>query len=461
MLIRNATIFGTDATDLRTDGDRIAALGTGLRPLPGEDDLDAHGGWLLPGLHDHHIHLRALAAAAASLPLGPPCTPTEFAARLRAADAERPAGQWIRGVAYHESVAGELDRHTLDRLVPDRPVRIQHRTGALWVLNSRACEAVRLSTCPLPGVERDDLGRPTGRLWRLDDWLGPRIPATAPDWTALSATAAARGITGFTDATPGLAATDVADLADLVVSGQLTQRLHCMATPGTGAPGVAGVTVGPCKIILDDATLPTLDDFTATIRAAHAAGSPVAVHCVTRVQFVLTMAALSEAGVHAGDRIEHGAIIPAESLEWLRAHRVTVVTQPHFLTERAAQYAAEVDADDRPDLWRLRSLLDAGVPVAAGTDAPFGSADPWAAIAGAVRHGLDSPAAESVPATAAIRLFLGTPQSPATPRRLEPGGPADLTLLSTPPADLATALGTADQLVAATLIAGSPRHVGR
>jgi predicted amidohydrolase YtcJ len=48
----------------------------------------------LPGLHDHHVHLRALAAAA-SVSFGPPRTRTaaELAARLRAADADHP-GPW-------------------------------------------------------------------------------------------------------------------------------------------------------------------------------------------------------------------------------------------------------------------------------------------------------------------------------------------------------------------------------
>jgi predicted amidohydrolase YtcJ len=49
----------------------------------------------LPGLHDYHVHLRALAAAAASVSFGPPRTRTaaELAARLRAADADLP-GPW-------------------------------------------------------------------------------------------------------------------------------------------------------------------------------------------------------------------------------------------------------------------------------------------------------------------------------------------------------------------------------
>ena len=63
MLIRGARIFGTEHTDVRWHGRSITHCGTGLRPLPGEDDIDADGGWLLPGLHDHHVHLRSLATS--------------------------------------------------------------------------------------------------------------------------------------------------------------------------------------------------------------------------------------------------------------------------------------------------------------------------------------------------------------------------------------------------------------
>ena len=100
--------------------------------------VDAAGGAVLPGLHDHHVHLLALAAARQSIRLGPPDVGDRaaFDAALRAAAAGGTG--WLRGIGYHESVAGPLDRDRLDALVPGRPVRVQHRSGAMWVLNSRA-----------------------------------------------------------------------------------------------------------------------------------------------------------------------------------------------------------------------------------------------------------------------------------------------------------------------------------
>jgi predicted amidohydrolase YtcJ len=460
MLIRNARLWppraadageaalaGLPTTDVRLSGGRIAECAPHLRPAAGEDGIDAAGGTLLPGLHDHHVHLRALAAARTSLAAGPPHVRTgnELAARLRAADAELPPGAWLRAVGYHESVAGSLDRQALDRLLPHRPVRIQHRTGALWMVNSLAAAKLNLDGCQLGGVERDETGRPTGRLWRMDRWLAGRVPAAAGDLAAVSRSAAALGITGFTDATPGATAADLRSLAE----AGMAQRLHCMAPAQAGPPPPA-VTLGPVKILLDDATLPPLDDLAERIRTAHAAGRPAAVHCVTRVQLILTLAALDAAGRRPGDRIEHGAVIPAASLPHLRG--LTVVTQPHFVAERGEQYAREVPPKDLPDLWRLRTISAAGVPAAAGSDAPFGSGDVWQAIHAAVHRPPLFRTDEAISPARALSLFLGQPAMPGTQRLVAPGHPADLTLLRTGPAEALDAL-TSD-LVAATFVGG-------
>ena len=465
MLIRNACLWPGDCpvtdvriSDVRITGGRVAERGPGLRAMPGETDIDAAGGALLPGLHDHHIHLRALAAARASVPAGPPRvrTAAELRAVLRQAGAGLPAGAWLRCVGYHESVAGELDRWALDGMLAHRPVRVQHRSGALWVVNSAAAALLGLDTADLPGVERDREGRPTGRLWRLDRWLASRVPgqpaglARPAGLAAVSADAAAQGVTGFTDATPEATEADIADLRAAVADGTVVQRVHRMAPAGVLSPARGRVTLGPVKILLDDDTLPPLHELADRVRRAHAAGRPVGVHCVTRVQLVITLAALGEAGRLPGDRIEHGAVIPAETIPDLRG--ITVVTQPHFVAERGEQYAADVPAEDRPDLWRLRSLIEAGVGVAAGSDAPFGRADPWHVMRAATsRPGYLGPD-EAISPERALGLFLGEPAAPAAPRRVAPGSPADLVLLRCPPQEAARSLDAG--LVAATFVAG-------
>jgi predicted amidohydrolase YtcJ len=135
---------------------------------------------------------------------------------------------------------------------------------------------------------------------------------------------------------------------------------------------------------------------------------------------------------------------------------VTVVTQPNFVAERGDQYLDEIPAAEHGQLWRVASLLDAGVPVALSTDMPFGDGDPWAAIRAAVHRSTRGGAVlgidECVPARTALTMFLGRPDRPTHLRTLEPGQPADLCVLSVPPE---TALAELDAgMVAATVVSG-------
>ena len=160
---------------------------------------------MIVGLWDHHIHLLALAAALDSVPVGPPgvTDAVTFATTLSEAAAAAPPGTWIRAIGHHESVGGDIDRDDLDRLVPMHPIRVQHRSGAKWTLNSRALDLVGVASAAHEGIERDRASRPTGRLFGLDTWLRERLPrSTPPDLAPVGRLLAAHGVTGVTDATP-------------------------------------------------------------------------------------------------------------------------------------------------------------------------------------------------------------------------------------------------------------------
>ena len=62
MLIQRAEVDGR-VIDLRIQGGRVREMGSRLSVRSGERVLDARAWALVPGLHDHHIHLLALAAA--------------------------------------------------------------------------------------------------------------------------------------------------------------------------------------------------------------------------------------------------------------------------------------------------------------------------------------------------------------------------------------------------------------
>jgi predicted amidohydrolase YtcJ len=456
VIVRNAEVAGHPRPiDVRIEQGTVVAIGSALPTERADRVLDARHGGLLPGLHDHHVHLRASAAALASVPVGPPAVHSLGDLRVALASAPEGPEGWIRAVGYHESVAGALDASVLDELEPARPVRVQHRSGELWILNGEALRRTGAARHDAPGIERAPGGAPTGRIWRMDAWLATVTPWAPLDFAAVGRLAAARGVTGFTDADPRRTPGDVDGLIRALFDGRLPQRVHAMAPEGVDASGPR-LTRGPVKILLDDDDLPALADLEARIAEAHRAHRNVAVHCVTRTQLVLTVAALESAGARGGDRIEHGAVIPPQLIGTLHAMGVTIVTQPNFVADRGDEYISAVDPADIADLYRCRSLIDAGVPVAFGTDAPYGEADPWHTITAAVerrtRSGAHLNADEAIDPPAAVRHFLGRGDAPAQLRRVEVGCVADLCLLKAP---LAEAVATpSPDLVEATIVGG-------
>jgi predicted amidohydrolase YtcJ len=459
LVIRNVEVEGRAGLDVRLEAGRVAAIGPGL-PRAGRDEIDGAGGALIPGLVDHHIHLLALAAEAQSVSLADAMTPSDVAARLRAAASARPTGGWIRATGYHEAGAPLPCATDLDAIAAAHPVRVQHRSGALWILNTQALERA-LGGEPAPDcVEQDAAGRPTGRVWRGDAWLAARLGRTAPPLAPVGRALAAAGITAVTDASATTDAAAAKALAAAHAGGDLPQRLTLMSEGAL--PPLPGVAVGPVKILLDDDRLPDIDEILARIADARAWRRAVAVHCVTATELALTLAAFETAGARRGDRIEHGSVIPAAAVAAIRALGLTVVSQPGFVRTRGDRYLAEVDPAEHADLYRLKSLSAAGVPLAASSDAPYGRPDPWAAIAAAADRrtaaGRPLEPAEALSPRAALDLWLGDPSDPGgPPRRL--GGAADLCLLDRP---LAAALAEpGGERVAATIIAGRVVHAAR
>jgi hypothetical protein len=311
----------------------------------------------------------------------------------------------------------------------------------LWVLNS-------------VGLQRAGIDEPSGKLFGGDSLLRDRIDDSDPlDLVGVGRRLVSYGVTGVTDATP------FSDMSgpELLASGDLPQQLVLTGAPDLDVDGgPAGVEWGPAKVVLADHALPALAEVVDQFRAARSRDRAIAVHSVTVASLVLALAAWDEVGARAGDRIEHGALIPVDLISRIADMALTVVTQPNFVVEREAQYRSQVDADEIDSLYRCRSLLDAGVPVAFGTDAPFGHPDPWRAIAAAVDRAIAP--AERVDAASALTRFLTPPLAPRCgARRVEPGERADLCLLREP---LRDALRTPSaELVAATVCDGNVRFL--
>lgn len=302
----------------------------------------------------------------------------------------------------------------------------------MWFLNSCAIKDL-LARAPAPG----GLDIATGRLFDEDDWLRRVLSGSPPDLGALSRQLAACGVTGVTEISPSNDLATVHWLADQQRRGRLLQSCMVAGKPDlTAAVMPQGLIPGPLKLHLHEAAFPDIDQTTALIAQAHEAQRIVAIHCVSAIELIFAMAVLDQAGVRTGDRIEHAGVADDGLVARCAQMGLHVVSQPHFIFERGEQYLAAVPAQDHPHLYRLGAFARAGVVLAAGSDAPYGSIDPWLGMRAAVKRktatGIAMGADEALSPEDALRLYLKAPQDLSVTRQIVPGAAADLVLLDRP-----------------------------
>lgn len=437
MLIQNpgaSPFFPHSGASVRCKNGHITAIGKRLKPAIGELCIDARGGALLPGLHDHHIHLLATAAARASLDCSE-YSSTPFLERLvshaqNVVDSESYAA-WVRVVNYHESMAGELNRDQLDQWLPNQPAKIQHSTGSMWVVNSNAINLLNLDKLRDERIERDVNNRPTGRLFRADDLLRPtRGGARAsltPNLTKLSKELASYGITAVTDTSASNSNEELELLRLKQHQGELLQRVRLMGRLDLPQLREPELQTGEVKLLLDEANLPDIDELIAIVQRAHRSNRGVAFHCVTQIELAVVISVLSATGVR-GDRIEHASVVPPANIAQLRELGVTVVTQPGLIYNRGDRYLQDLEHVELQMLYRLGSLLNKGIKVAGSSDAPYGPIDPWRSMQCAndrlTRSGAPLGVDEAISSEAALALYCSIP--------VAIGNAADLCVLSQP-----------------------------
>ena len=395
--------------------------------------IDCEGQTLVPGFIDAHCHVLALASRLLAVDCGPSVVSSiaDTQAAIRGRAATTSPGKWIRAGGYDEFKLRERRHPTrwdLDAAVPDHPVRLDHRSGHAMVLNGAALAAVGISSGtpdPPDGViERDlDSGQPTGVLFDMDSFLDGRIPRLSESELDEGVRLAdrlllSRGITSVQDATPSNSPERWDLLGRLKQDGCLTPRVTVMVgykhvdgflERGLGPRGGDhDLDVGAVKVMLaaeGDRLSPSRDELAATVRSAHEAGFQVAVHAV-EAGAVLVAAEVLDGSRR--DRVEHCSECPPEVLDKLRDSGAVVVTQPRFIYDSGARYLSEVPEGMQPWLYRMRSLQEAGLVVAAGSDAPVSEPDPllgmYAAITRRAESGEVVGPTEGVGAEAALAM---------------------------------------------------------
>ncbi|HTU74144.1 MAG TPA: amidohydrolase family protein [Trebonia sp.] len=474
--LSDVLIEGGVITRVRPAG--ITPASTVARPA-GVREVAADGRWLIPGLWDAHVHLGQWALASRRLDLSRTSSPEQVLALVaRAAREGQPvvgtgqrAGTWGRQVTVTE----------LDAVSGDLPVVLVNADFHHAWLNTAALDRLGLARRNVVVAEAE--------------WFAayPRVagfecPASAGDYQRVLRDAAARGVAGLVDFEFGAPWTDWArrwhEGCDSLrirwspYDGQLDSVRAAglrtgAALPGAGADGGTDgrLTVGSLKIISDGslgtrtawcrqpyadtggfgAPSQPADELAAVIAEGRRLGLSVATHAIGDQALETALAAYAATG--AGGSIEHAQLTTGRALADLARLGLVASVQPaHLLDDHPTMDRVWGDRTER--CFTLRSMLQAGVEVRLGSDAPVAPLDPWLAIATAVHRG--QPGDESwhpeqaiTPTEAIVACVDG--------RRIAVGQPGDVALLDADPLAVGPA-GLRSMRVALTAVAGRVVH---
>jgi predicted amidohydrolase YtcJ len=352
---------------------------------------DAERGLVSPAFHDAHMHLLTLARTRSRVNCTASLSLADICAAVSAQATRNQPGSWIRAFGYDESLLAERrhpTRRDLDGAASRHPVRVQHRSLHLDIVNTLGLRQLGLMDIVSPCVERDVAGQPTGRLWHAAELLHGRTRTTSDlsaDVGLICQELLRHGVTTVHDASVTNHELEWDLFHQLVDSGALSVRLFMLSgarnlhARHAARPPTASVRRGPAKLVVNESDADP-SDICALMTSARSAGQPVAIHATSEAELVIALDALRRSPPVATnptfDRIEHASVVPDALLPEVRAVGATVVGQPSMLSLRGDRYRADFPSDQHGWLHRVGTFLKAGIPYVASSDAPVAPADP-------------------------------------------------------------------------------------
>ncbi|MBB5209275.1 amidohydrolase [Chiayiivirga flava] len=444
LIVRNARIHTLDparprATALAVRDGRIAAIGSDADVMPLQDPatrvIDAHGACLIPGLNDSHTHLiRGGLNYNLELRWDGVRSLADAMAMLRAQVAITPAPQWVRVVGgftahqFDEKRLPTLDE--LNALAPDTPVFLLHLYDRA-LLNRAALRAVGYTrdTPDPPGgrIERDKAGNPIGLLLAKPNALilyatlakGPRLP---PEYQHNSTRHFMRelnrlGITSVIDAGGGFQnyPEDYAIIEQLHREDALTVRIAynlftqnpggeledfrrwtTLLSPGQGDAMLRHNGAGE-MLVFSAADFELFNEPRPDLPASMEDGLDAVVRFLVQQRWPFRIHATYDESIarilDVYERVNRE--VPFDGLHWIVDHAETIsprnidrvralgggIAVQHRMAFQGEAFVERYGAAAAAHTPPIRRMLNAGVPVGAGTDATrVASYNPWIAL---------------------------------------------------------------------------------
>lgn len=248
LIVTNARIYTVDdnrplAEAMAIRDGRVVFVGSarGAEVFAGSrtERLDIDGKTVIPGMVDAHIHLTGLGVALRILDLVGTRSYEEVIERVVERARNTPEGEWVRGRGWDQNDWAVTDFPTheaLSRALPDHPVYLTRVDGHAALVNARALELAEVTAAtqdPDGGrFIRDASGDPTGvlidRAQGIVAWVIPERSDHEMREAILAAIAEANkwGLTGVHDA--GVAPSTIDLYEELANEGRYDLRNYVM-----------------------------------------------------------------------------------------------------------------------------------------------------------------------------------------------------------------------------------------
>lgn len=425
--IKNSRIYEVNNSDIES---RLVGSNTFI--------IDCQGRSVIPAFHDAHCHIVAFAESMLNIDLGPASVKSieDIISTIRKVADTTPPGQWIKGGGYDEFYLKEKrhpDRHDLDRATTLHPVKLTHRSGHAHVLNTAG---LRMAGITIESEEPDGglidrepySGEPSGLLFGMSRYLSNQIPDISDiELTAAIAHASHKllglGITSVQDASPSNNYERWQQFLKWKREGILQQRIFMMfdyndlAQIKRATPLEGEITCNAVKVILDEVRgylNPPLEKLMNILQDIHDSGYQAAIHVVEEstvnaaVDSLAYILSRNENRYHR-HRLEHCSICTPRTARRIAGLGILVVTNPSFIYNSGERYLSDVPTEQQKHLYAIKTMLKAGIKVAAGSDAPISTPNPFSGIYAAVtrraRTGPVVQAGEAISLVDALNLY--------------------------------------------------------
>ncbi len=373
---------------------------------------------VLPGFIDSHVHLDELGIYLNSLDLRGVRNIDELKRRLKK-HAEKTESGWIVGYGWDQELLKRYPtRWDLDEVVDDRPVLLSRFCLHAGVLNTKAMEICNLLDSESPYVIRNERGA-TGVV--VEDAYTTAVnkfreslkPEDYEKFIELAVRhVLSHGITavGFVSCS----GKSFKALERLRAKRKLKLRVFVyFKDPEITKFGVSRgfgdefLKINGVKIIADGSLgartawlseryedgdtcgfpIISKDELEKIARNVHEANLQLAIHGIGDRTIDMTLDVYQKLNARiARHRIEHASVLRDDQVERIAELGIVVSVQPHFIVSDW-WVIRRVGKSRAKWVYRLKSLIEKGIVVGFGTDAPVEPVNPWKTVYSAVTRG--------------------------------------------------------------------------